>query len=115
MHIITDYIDIYHIHNIGKDEDLEIVMSSGGAYEGLEEAVKKMTSLTAKRFNLVERGVVRVGAWADLVLFDERTVIDKATFADPHQYPEGIPYVIVNGEIVLDQGEHTGALPGRVL
>jgi N-acyl-D-amino-acid deacylase len=43
------------------------------------------------------------------------TVIDKATFADPHQYPEGIAYVIVNGEIVLDKGEHTGALPGRVL
>jgi N-acyl-D-amino-acid deacylase len=81
----------------------------------LEEAVKKMTSLTAKRFNLDGRGVVRVGAWADLVLFDARTVIDKATFADPHQYPEGIPYVIVNGEIVLDKGEHTGALPGRVL
>jgi N-acyl-D-amino-acid deacylase len=81
----------------------------------LEEAVKKMTSLTAERFNLGDRGVVREGAWADLVLFDSRTVIDKATFADPHQYPEGIAYVIVNGEIVLDKGEHTGALPGRVL
>lgn len=81
----------------------------------LEEAVKKMTSLTAERFGLTDRGVIREGAWADLVLFDAQTVADRATFTDPHQYPVGIPYVIVNGVVVIDDGEHTGALPGQVL
>jgi N-acyl-D-amino-acid deacylase len=81
----------------------------------LEEAVKKMTSITAERFGLTDRGVVCEGAWADLVLFDARTVADRATFADPHQYPAGIPYVVVNGIVVIDGGQHTGALPGRVL
>ena len=81
----------------------------------LEEAVKKMTSITADRFGLTDRGVIREGAWADLVLFDPQTVADKATFADPHQYPVGIPCVVVNGVVVIDQGQHTGALPGRVL
>jgi len=81
----------------------------------LEEAVKKMTSVTAARFGLVDRGIVREGAWADLVLFDAQTVGDRATFTQPHQYPVGIPYVIVNGQIVIDGSEHTGALPGCVL
>jgi N-acyl-D-amino-acid deacylase len=81
----------------------------------LEEAVKKMTSITAERFGLTDRGVIREGAWADLVLFDAQTVADKATYTDPHQYPVGIPDVIVNGVVVVDQGQHTGALPGQVL
>jgi len=81
----------------------------------LEEAVKKMTSVTAERFGLSDRGVIREGAWADLVLFDAQAVADRATYTDPHQYPEGIPYVVVNGVVVIDQCEHTGALPGQVL
>jgi len=81
----------------------------------LEEAVKKMTSVTAERFGLTDRGVVRQGAYADLVLLDANTVADRATFTDPHQYPDGIPYVIVNGEIAVEEGEHTAALAGRVL
>ncbi|MFZ5915424.1 MAG: N-acyl-D-amino-acid deacylase family protein [Chloroflexota bacterium] len=81
----------------------------------LEEAVKKMTSVTAERFGLADRGQIRQGAWADLVLFDAGSVMDRATFTAPHQYPLGIPYVIVNGQVVIDGGEHTGALPGRVL
>jgi N-acyl-D-amino-acid deacylase len=81
----------------------------------LEEAVKKMTSVTAERFGLSDRGVIREGAWADLVLFDAQTVADRATYTDPHQYPEGIPTVVVNGVAVIDQYEHTGALPGQVL
>ena len=81
----------------------------------LEEAIRKMTSIPAARFGLGDRGIVRESAWADLVIFDADTVIDTATYTDPHRYPVGIPYVIVNGEIVIDQGEHTGALPGRVL
>ncbi|TKJ28658.1 MAG: hypothetical protein CEE40_11015 [Chloroflexi bacterium B3_Chlor] len=81
----------------------------------LEEAVKKMTSVSAERFGLTDRGVVREGAWADLVLFHAQTVADRATFTDPHQYPVGIPYVIVNGVVVIEQGQHTGALAGQVL
>jgi len=81
----------------------------------LEEAVRKMTSVTAERFGLADRGTIRQGVWADLVVFDAQTVADRATFTDPHQYPTGIPYVIVNGVVVIDQGQHTGALPGRVL
>jgi len=81
----------------------------------LEEAVKKMTSVTAERFGLSDRGVIREGTRADLVLFDAHTIADRATFTHPHQYPVGIPCVIVNGVVVIDQCEHTGALPGQVL
>jgi len=81
----------------------------------LEEAVRKMTSLTAERFDLTDRGVIREGAWADLVLFDAQTVAERAMFTEPQQYPVGIPYVIVNGVMVIEQGEHVGALPGRVI
>ena len=81
----------------------------------LPEAIKKMTSMNAEKINLKERGLVREGYWADLTLFNPETVIDRATFENPHQYPEGIPYVLVNGELVLDNGEVTESLPGRVL
>ncbi|MCL4424581.1 MAG: D-aminoacylase [Firmicutes bacterium] len=81
----------------------------------LEEAVRKMTSLPARRLGLWERGLLRPGFWADITLFEPGAVADRATFADPHQYPAGIPYVLVNGEVVIEKGEHTGALPGRAL
>lgn len=81
----------------------------------LPEAVRKMTSMNAEKINLADRGVLAPGHWADITLFDPGTVIDRATFDDPHQYPAGIPYVIVNGVVVIDQGEHTGQLPGQVL
>jgi N-acyl-D-amino-acid deacylase len=81
----------------------------------LEQAVHKMTGLPARRLGLDDRGVVRVGARADLVAFDPARVLDVATFEDPHRYPVGIPHVWVNGRQVIRDGEHTGALPGRVL
>ncbi|HEY8470034.1 MAG TPA: D-aminoacylase [Longimicrobiales bacterium] len=81
----------------------------------LEEAVRKMTTLPADRLGLADRGRITEGAWADLVIFDPETVADRATFEDPHQYPEGIPYVIVNGVPVVDGGRFTDARPGRVL
>jgi N-acyl-D-amino-acid deacylase len=81
----------------------------------LEEAVRKMTSLPAQRFGLKDRGVVREGAWADLVLFDAATVADLATFEQPHQEPVGIEMVVVNGEVVYEDGRHSGARPGRML
>lgn len=81
----------------------------------LETAVKKMTSQTAGWFGLDNRGVVAENAWADLVLFDAGQIADTATFANPHSYPVGIPFVIVNGKIVIDRGEYSGALPGTIL
>jgi len=81
----------------------------------LEDAIRKMTSLPAQKLRLRDRGLIREGMYADITIFDRRRVVDKATFAEPHQYAEGIVYVLVNGETVIDKGEHTGALPGRVL
>jgi N-acyl-D-amino-acid deacylase len=81
----------------------------------LEEAVRKMTSLTARKLGLWDRGIIRPGFVADLVVFDPQTVRDVASFDDPHQYPVGIPYVIVAGEVVIDEGDHTGATPGKAL
>jgi len=81
----------------------------------LPDAVRKMTSLAAAITGLTDRGMLRPGMAADITLFDPATVIDKATFESPMQYPVGIPYVIVNGTVVIDQGQHTGAKPGRVL
>jgi N-acyl-D-aspartate/D-glutamate deacylase len=81
----------------------------------LEEGVRKMTGLTAERLGLRDRGVVREGSRADLVLFDAATIADRATYAEPHLYPAGIHGVMVNGVMVVEQGEHSGSLPGRVL
>ena len=81
----------------------------------LPEAVRKMTSLPAQRLGWKDRGVIREGAFADLVLFDPQTVIDRSTFAKPFELPAGIEKVFVNGEVVWDAGKPTGARPGRVL
>jgi N-acyl-D-aspartate/D-glutamate deacylase len=81
----------------------------------LEEAVRKMTAIPAQRLGLSDRGVLRDGMKADIVVFDPDRVQAKSTFEQPKQYPEGIDYVVVNGKLVVDKGEHTGALPGRAL
>ena len=81
----------------------------------LELAVHKMTGLPAENVGLKQRGLVREGYFADITIFDPNTVIDRATFDDPNQYPVGINYVIVNGQIEVDQGKRTPALGGRVL
>ena len=81
----------------------------------LATAVHKMTGLPAARLGLRDRGVVRPGARADLVVFDARRVADRATYEDPHRYPDGIEHVVVNGRFVVKNGEHTGSLPGKVL
>ena len=81
----------------------------------LSEAVRKMTSLPAQKLGLRNRGVVRPGAWADLVVFDPETAIDVATYANPKRYPKGIEYVFVNGVLTIRKGKHTGALAGKVL
>ena len=81
----------------------------------LEEAVRRMTSLPAGWFGLVDRGIVRPGAFADLVVFDAATVKDTGTFSEPAQPAAGIDLVMVNGRVVWRAGRHTGARPGRVL
>ena len=81
----------------------------------LEEAVRRMTSLSAQRLGLKDRGLLREGYWADVVVFDPSRIIDRATFSSPKQYPDGINYVLVNGRVVIDRGNHTGERPGVVL
>jgi N-acyl-D-aspartate/D-glutamate deacylase len=81
----------------------------------LEEAVRKMTSLPAATLRLPDRGTIAAGKWADLVIFDPATVADRATFEQPFAYPVGIDVVLVNGQVVLNEGQHTAARPGKVL
>ena len=78
----------------------------------LEAAIHKVTQMPARKLRIADRGEIRVGAFADLVAFDPATVADRATFDDPHQYPVGIPVVVVNGVVTLREGEHTGSLGG---
>ncbi|MGB9663830.1 MAG: N-acyl-D-amino-acid deacylase family protein [Ignavibacteria bacterium] len=81
----------------------------------LEEMIKKMTSMPADKLGLNERGRIAENKIADVVIFDFNKIQDKATFTEPHQYPDGIPYVIVNGQLVISNYDHTGAMPGKVL
>ena len=81
----------------------------------LEKAIQKMTVMPAKRVGLRDRGLLREGMFADITIFDPRRVIDRATFEVPNQYPDGIQYVIVNGQISVDDGQRTSALAGRPL
>jgi N-acyl-D-amino-acid deacylase len=81
----------------------------------LEDAVRKMTSLPAQTMRLKDRGLLREGYWADVVIFDPSTVGDPATYENPQQYAKGVPYVLVNGMVVIDNGNHTGARPGKII
>lgn len=81
----------------------------------LEAAIHKMTGKTAGVFGLKDRGLIVEGYWADLVLFDPEKIIDRGTFIEPVQYPEGIEYVLINGRIVLEAGQPRQGLPGQVL
>ena len=81
----------------------------------LEEAIRKMTGLSAEILHLKQRGFLNKGYFADIVIFDPKTIQDTATFLEPHQYPLGIDYVLVNGTIVIQEGNHTGELSGHIL
>jgi N-acyl-D-aspartate/D-glutamate deacylase len=81
----------------------------------LETAVHKMTGMAAARIGLRERGLVQPGYFADLTVLDPATVKDESTYAEPHRYPTGIPYVLVNGAVVVDGGRMGSARPGRIL
>jgi dihydroorotase/N-acyl-D-amino-acid deacylase len=81
----------------------------------LEDAIRKFSALPAQRMRLTDRGVLKAGMWADVVVFDPATIKDLATFADPNQLSQGMEYVLVNGVPVIEQGKMTGARPGKVL
>jgi N-acyl-D-amino-acid deacylase len=80
-----------------------------------EEAVRKMSSLPALKLGLKSRGLLLPGMFADIVLVNRKSVLDNATFSKPHQFPKGIEYVLVNGKVVIEKGEHTRTLVGEVL
>ena len=93
---------------------------ASGIYHVLDEAdveaaVRKMTSLPADHMGMSERGVLSEGMIADIVVFDPETVVDRSTFQDPHQYPEGINFVIINGIVAVDDGVFSDVRAGRVL
>lgn len=81
----------------------------------LEDAIYKMTLLPAMKMNLKDRGFIGEGYKADITIFDKNTIVDKSTFNHPHQYPLGVKHVIVNGELVVENHEHTGKLPGEII
>jgi len=81
----------------------------------VEEIVRKLTSLPAQRFDLKERGLLKEGFWADVVVFDWNSIKDIATWDEPHKFPQGIDYVLVNGKLVVDHRRHTGVLAGKAL
>lgn len=81
----------------------------------MEEAIRRMTSLPAQKFQLRDRGLLREGMAADIVVFNAQQVGDPSTFDKPHSYATGFQYVIVNGQLVLDQNKHTGVRSGVVL
>ena len=81
----------------------------------LEDAIRKFSALAAQRMHLTDRGVLKAGLWADVVIFDPATIKDVATFEEPNQLSQGMEYVLVNGAPVIDRGKMTGALPGKVL
>ncbi len=81
----------------------------------LSGAIRKMTLDPCRKLGIKERGLIKAGNFADIVIFDPRKIEDRASYADPHQYPKGIKYVIVNGKVTVEEGEHTGARGGRIL
>ncbi len=81
----------------------------------LEEAIRKMTSMPAQRLGLYNRGLLRIGNWADVVIFDPKVVAPRATYMSPHQFPVGVKWVIVNGVVTVEGEKHTGARAGKVL
>ncbi|GAG79968.1 unnamed protein product, partial [marine sediment metagenome] len=80
-----------------------------------EDAIRRMTAFPAQRYGLQNRGMIQAGMWADITILDADHVIDMAGYDDPHRYPIGIQYVLVNGEIVIEEGKNTGITAGQVI
>jgi N-acyl-D-amino-acid deacylase len=81
----------------------------------LEDAIRKMTSANAEKVHIFDRGLLRQGMWADVTVFDPARIADRATYEQPRQYAVGVQYVLVNGQVVIDAGQHTGRRPGAIL
>jgi N-acyl-D-amino-acid deacylase len=81
----------------------------------LEDAIRKFSALPAQRMRLIDRGVLKKGMWADVVVFDPETISDVATFDDPNRLSKGMDDVLINGTLVIENGKMTGVLPGKVL
>jgi N-acyl-D-amino-acid deacylase len=81
----------------------------------LEDAIRRMTSLPAQRFHFTDRGLLRSGYAADIVIFDENAVSDRATYEAPHAYAAGFSHVLINGVAVVENGKHNGKRPGQIL
>jgi N-acyl-D-amino-acid deacylase len=81
----------------------------------IEEAIYKMTGLPAQKLQLINRGLLEEGCFADITIFDQKTIAEKATFTKPHSYSKGIKHVIVNGKITINNGKHEGAMNGAIL
>jgi N-acyl-D-aspartate/D-glutamate deacylase len=104
-----------HPRNFGTFPRVLGVYVRGRKLLRLEDAVRKMTSLNAAKLGIQDRGLLLTGNFADVTVFDPERVQDRATYTEPFQYNDGIEYVIVNGQVVLDRGKHTGAMPGKAL
>jgi N-acyl-D-amino-acid deacylase len=111
---ISTYPMIFRKYVRGETRE-DLLYDEGKKLMSIEEAIRKMTSLPAQSLGLFDRGLVREGMWGDLVIFDKDRITDTATFEYPYQYPVGIEYVMVNGELVIEKGEHTGTTPGKVI
>ncbi|MBS7628136.1 amidohydrolase family protein, partial [Candidatus Bathyarchaeota archaeon] len=94
---------------------LEMPQEKGERLLSLEEAIRKMTSLPMQRLGIWDRGIVRKGMRADITIFDPKKIMDKATYEDPEAYPQGVEYVLVNGQMVVEEGTFTGIRPGTVI
>ena len=81
----------------------------------IEEAIYKMTGFPARKLGLKNRGILKEGHYADITIFDQKTITERATFTGPHNYSKGIKYVIVNGKPTLEDGKHIGAMNGHIL
>ena len=81
----------------------------------MEDAVQRMTGLSAEKFNLTDRGFIREGVYADIVVFDPLTIAEIGTYQEPRRHPPGVNYVLVNGRTVVARGQHTGVCNGRLL
>jgi N-acyl-D-amino-acid deacylase len=92
----------------------DVLIRGGTVYDGTE-AIRRLSALPAENLGLDRRGFLKEGMFADVVVFDPLTIGDRATYENPHQYAVGMRHVFVNGVQVLNNGEHTGALPGRAL
>jgi N-acyl-D-aspartate/D-glutamate deacylase len=115
MHALAAITAVVGNQSLDRKVDFPDQHALGIGVISLEDAIRSSTSLPAQIMGLRDRGQLREGYAADIVILDPNTIRDRSTFFEPHQYPEGINYVLINGTFVVDGGKPTQQLPGRVL